>query len=61
MSRDDRARQRFERFSGPPMTLANMRLNGVRSLFVYCDAASHCASGRVGVMFVACRQVSSST
>lgn len=38
MFRDDPARKPFERYRGPPMTLGNMRANGVRSLLVYCLA-----------------------
>jgi hypothetical protein len=29
------------RYRGPPMTLGNMRANGVRSLAVYCWACHH--------------------
>ena len=29
------------RYRGPPMTLANMRANGVRSLWVVCDICHH--------------------
>jgi hypothetical protein len=29
------------RYSGPPMTLANMRENGVRSLSVTCELCHH--------------------
>jgi hypothetical protein len=38
MFRDDPDRKPFERYSGPPMTLGNMRHNGVRSLMVSCPA-----------------------
>ena len=29
------------RYRGPPMTLANMRANGVRSLAIRCDLCHH--------------------
>jgi len=31
------SRKPFERHTGPPMTLGNMRENGVRRLAVYCE------------------------
>ena len=31
----------FERYSGPPMTLGNMRENGVRRLAVDCEGCHH--------------------
>ncbi len=37
MSRDDQAHQRFERYTGPPMTLGNMRQNRVGTLDVWCQ------------------------
>jgi len=36
MSRDDPPRRSFERYTGPPMTLRNMRENGIRTLDAWC-------------------------
>jgi len=36
MSRDNPPRRSFERYTGPPMTLGNMRQNGVRTLDAWC-------------------------
>lgn len=36
-----------DRYRGPPMTLQNMRENGVRSLWVECRACRHTASVNV--------------
>jgi hypothetical protein len=33
----------YERYRGPPMTLADMRENGVRSLSVSCEVIHHAA------------------
>jgi hypothetical protein len=38
MSRDDPAVGPYSRHSGPPMTLGNMRANGVRTLDAWCSA-----------------------
>jgi hypothetical protein len=38
MSRDDPAPHPPSRYSGPPMTLGNMRANGVRTLDAWCQA-----------------------
>jgi hypothetical protein len=35
------------RYRGPPMTLANMRANGVRSLLVSCELCHHKAAMNV--------------
>jgi hypothetical protein len=35
------------RYRGPPMTLANMRENGVRSLWVVCPLCHHDAAVNV--------------
>jgi hypothetical protein len=35
------------RYRGPPMTLANMRAQGVRSLSVTCDICHHAATMNV--------------
>jgi hypothetical protein len=39
--REDRAGPRKQAYRGPPMTLANMRANGVRSLAVRCELCHH--------------------
>jgi len=36
MSRDDPTRRSFEAYTGLPMTLGNMRANGVRTLDAWC-------------------------
>jgi len=38
MSRDDPTRRPFEGYTGPLMTLGNMRANGVRMLDAWCLA-----------------------
>jgi hypothetical protein len=38
---DPKAKRRPERYRGPPMTLANMRAQGVRSLSVSCWLCHH--------------------
>jgi len=38
MSRDDPTRRSFERYTGPPMTLGNMRPNRIHSLDAWCLA-----------------------
>ena len=35
------------RYTGPPMTLGNLRANGVRSLDVSCSECHHSASTRI--------------
>ena len=35
------SRKTFERYMGPPMTLGNMRSNGVHRLAVYCERCHH--------------------
>jgi hypothetical protein len=39
--REDRAGPRKQAYREPPMTLANMRANGVRSLSVRCELCHH--------------------
>jgi hypothetical protein len=44
-SRDEESRpKQFLRYTGPLMTLANMRANEVRALAIYCE---HCHHGAV--------------
>jgi hypothetical protein len=37
-------RTSWSRYAGPPISLANMRLNGVRSLYVWCLDCGHDAT-----------------
>jgi hypothetical protein len=41
LPREDRAGPPKQAYRGPPMTLANMRANGVRSLSVSCGLCGH--------------------
>jgi hypothetical protein len=38
MSRDDPPRGPFARYTRPPMTLGNMRVNGIQTLDAWCTA-----------------------
>jgi hypothetical protein len=38
MTREDGTGGPFTRYDGPPMTLGNMRANGVRTLDAWCQA-----------------------
>jgi hypothetical protein len=41
-------RKPFPRYTGPPMTLGNMRANGVSRLTIYCERCHHEALLDVG-------------
>ena len=46
----DEAKRGKETPPGPPMTLANMRMNGVRAVIATCEACGHTADVNVDAL-----------